>query len=128
MNILLDTHIALWAVTDSPRLSGKAREYILDPSNTLHVSAAAVWEISIKHSLGKKHMPVSGNQALAYFTAAGYDMLSITSIHAVAVENLPSLHRDPFDRILVAQAILEPLHLLTHDRKLEEYSDLVIIV
>ena len=126
MNILLDTHIALWAVTDSPKLRSRARDFILEPSNELFVSAATLWEITIKHSLGKKLMPVSGNQALAYFLAAGYEMLSITPTHAITVEDLPGLHRDPFARILIAQAISEPLHLLTHDKQLEAFSDLVI--
>ena len=73
-------------------------------------------------------MPISGKQAILYFSAAGYEMIPITSTHAAAVEDLPNHHRDPFDRILVAQAISEPLHLITHDRKLGAYSDLVISV
>jgi PIN domain nuclease of toxin-antitoxin system len=128
VNILLDTHVALWAITDDPKLGREAREHILNPSNIIYTSAATIWEIAIKHALGKKHMPISGNQAISYFSAAGYETIAITSIHAAAVEDLPDYHRDPFDRILVAQAISEPLHLLTHDSKLKAYSELVIPV
>jgi len=128
VNVLLDTHIALWAVTDDPRLGREGRELILGPSNTVYVSAASIWEIAIKHALGRENMPISGSQAISYFAAAGYEMIPVTHLHAAAVEDLPDHHRDPFDRILVAQAISEPLRLLTHDSMLEAYSDLVVFV
>lgn len=96
MNLLLDTHVALWAITDSPRLSGRARDLILAPRSTVWISAARVWEISIKHGLGRGDMPVSGEEALGYFRQAGYRLLPIEPEHAAAVEGLPTHHADPF--------------------------------
>ena len=129
MRLLLDTHIALWAITDSPRLSGKARRLIADPDNQVVVSAATIWEISIKHALargGPNDMPISGAEAAGYFREAGYEILAISAAHAAAVEELPPIHADPFDRMLVAQAMEEPLRLLTADPRVLRYSDVVI--
>ena len=128
MRLLLDTHIALWALVDSPRLPSKARLLILAPDNEVVVSAASVWEIAIKHGLAKKNMPVSGAEAKSWFTRAGYTLLPVTADHAALVEELPPHHADPFDRILVAQALDEPLRLVTHDPKVARYSDTVILV
>ncbi|WP_424858775.1 MULTISPECIES: type II toxin-antitoxin system VapC family toxin [unclassified Tepidimonas] len=128
MNLLLDTHVALWALIDSPRLSEKARELILSPRATVWVSAASVWEIAIKHSLGRGDMPISGADALSYFLEAGYRILPIEAEHAAAVETLPPHHQDPFDRLLVAQALVEPMRLLTHDAQVLRYSDTIIRV
>ena len=128
MNLLLDTHIALWAITDSPRLSVKARELILAPRAVIWVSVASVWEIAIKHGLGRGSMPISGDEAVRHFRAAGYRMLPIEPEHAVAVEALPPHHQDPFDRLLAAQARVEPMRLLTHDPLLARYGDFVIEV
>lgn len=128
MRLLLDTHIALWAITDSPALPPEARRQILAPQNEIFVSAASIWEISIKHSLGRGNMPVSGRQAAEYFAQAGYMTLDISTEHAVFVESLPPHHADPFDRMLLAQALSEPLRLLTHDKTLSAYSDTVILV
>jgi PIN domain nuclease of toxin-antitoxin system len=128
MRLLLDTHVALWAITDDERLPTSARELILDRRTEVFVSAASVWEIAIKHSLARRQMPVSGKQAAAWFEAAGYFLLSISAVHAAAVEDLPPIHADPFDRILVAQALTEPLRLLTHDRTVARYSDTIILV
>ena len=128
MRLLLDTHIALWALVDSPRLPSKARLLILAPDNEVVVSAASVWEIAIKHGLAKKNMPVSGAEAKSWFTRAGYTLLPVTADHAALVEELPPHHADPFDRILVAQALDEPLRLVTHDPTVARYSDTVILV
>ena len=128
MNLLLDTHVALWAITDHPQLSAKARELIQAPRNTVWLSAVSVWEIAIKHSLGRESMPVSGNEALHYFRQAGYRLLSIEPEHAVAVEGLIGHHQDPFDRLLVAQALAEPMRLLTHDATVARYSDTIILI
>lgn len=128
MNLLLDTHIALWALIDSPRLPAKARELIVAPGNTIWVSAASVWEISIKHSLGRGDMPISGAKALELFEEAGFVLLAVSGEHAAAVAQLPAHHADPFDRMLAAQALTEPLRLLTHDAMLARYSDTVILV
>ncbi len=127
MRLLLDTHVALWAIADSPRLSPDAREHILAAGNEIYVSSATIWEIAIKHALGRERMPISAEQAANYFSQAGYISLPVTSEHAVQVASLPALHADPFDRILVAQAICEPLHLLTHDQILPSYSSLIIL-
>ncbi len=128
MRVLLDTQIALWALTDSPRLSTRARSMILDPKNDIYFSAASIWEISIKSRLARHEMPVSGEAAAELCRRAGYIELHVTSAHAAATETLPPHHADPFDRILVAQAKSEPMHLLTHDRVLPQYGDCVVPV
>ena len=131
MRLLLDTHIALWAVTDSPKLPARARALIVAPENDLFVSVASVWEIAIKHALPKRGagwMPISGQQAVGYFAQSGYVVLDITATHAVAIEGLPPLHSDPFDRLLVAQAREAPLRLLTHDARLGAYGPDILVV
>lgn len=126
MNLLLDTHVALWAITDSPRLSKRARELIESPKSSVWISAATVWEIAIKHGLGRGDMPVSSQDALRYFRESGYRFLPVEPEHAAAVEDLPAHHGDPFDRLLVAQAIVEPMRLITHDPVVARYSDTII--
>ena len=128
MKLLLDTHIALWAVSDSPKLSPKAKELIAAPRNLIWVSAVSIWEIAIKHSLGRGDMPISGAEALEYFRQSGYRMLPVAPEHAAAVEALPAHHQDPFDRLLVAQSLAEPLRLLTHDTTVARYSDAIILI
>lgn len=128
MNLLLDTRVALWAISDSPRLSTRARELIESPRAVVWISAASVWEISIKHGLGRGDMPVSGADALKYFQASGYRFLAVEPEHAVAIADLPPLHQDPFDRLLVAQALVEPMRLLTHDPMVARYGDTIIAV
>jgi len=126
LNLLLDTHVALWAITDSPRLSQKARDLIVAPKTSVFVSAATLWEIAIKSSLGRGDMPVSARDAMRYFQESGYRFLPIEAEHALAVEELPQHHQDPFDRILVAQAMTEPMRLMTHDALVALYSDTII--
>ena len=126
MNILLDTQVALWAITDSPKLPLKARELIASPRTNIWISTASIWEIAIKHSLSRGDMPISGHEALRYFSESGYRQLPIEAEHAVAVEDLPAHHNDPFDRILVAQALVEPMRLMTHDALVALYSDTII--
>ena len=128
MNLLLDTHIALWAITASNSLTREARDLIQAPDNTIWISAASIWEISIKHALGRGDMPVSGENAVKYFQQSGYQSLPVTAGHAAAVETLPSHHNDPFDRMLIAQALVEPMRLLTHDPKVAAYSNTIITV
>lgn len=128
MNLLLDTHVALWAITDSPKLPQKARDLITSPKSTVWVSAASVWEIAIKRALGRGDMPVSSQDAMRYFLESGYRFLPIEAEHAVAVEDLPTHHHDPFDRILVAQALVEPMRLMTHDPLVARYSDTTILI
>jgi PIN domain nuclease of toxin-antitoxin system len=122
MRLLLDTQIALWALTDSPRLSAAARELIESADSEIHFSAATVWEIAIKHALARTDMPISGVEARCLLAEAGFEELPITSAHAAATEELPPYHADPFDRILVAQSLVEPMRLLTHDRVLTRYG------
>ena len=126
MNLLLDTHIALWAITYSPKLSPKARELIELPKTTIWISVASIWEIAIKYSLGRGDMPISSQQAMSYFRESGYRFLAVDAEHAIAVEELPTHHQDPFDRILVAQALVEPMRLMTHDSLVALYSDTII--
>ena len=126
MNLLLDTHVALWAITDSPKLSKKVREMIESPRSSVWVSAATVWEIAIKHSLARGDMPVSSRDALRYFGESGYRFLPVEIEHAAAVEDLPAHHTDPFDRILIAQALVEPMRLITHDPMVARYSDTIV--
>ena len=128
MNLLLDTHVALWAIADSPKLPLKARELIASPRTNVWISTASIWEIAIKYSLGRGDMPISGQTALRYFSESGYRQLPIEAEHAVAIEDLPAHHSDPFDRILVAQALIEPMRLMTHDAMVALYSDTIIKV
>lgn len=128
MNLLLDTHVALWAITDSPKLPERARDLIQAPKTTVWVSAASIWEIAIKCGMGRGDMPVSGQDAVRYFQESGYRFLPIDVEHALAAESLPAHHQDPFDRILVAQALVEPMRLMTHDPLVARYSDTIIEV
>ncbi|MCX8017769.1 MAG: type II toxin-antitoxin system VapC family toxin [Rhodocyclaceae bacterium] len=128
MRLLLDTHIVLWALAGSPRLSAQAAELIRDPANDIHVSTATIWEIALKHALGRGDMPISGARASQLCAQAGYRELAVSWRHAEAVDTLPGLHTDPFDRLLVAQATIEPMRLLTHDATLAGYGEMVILV
>jgi PIN domain nuclease of toxin-antitoxin system len=128
--LLLDTYIALWAVTDDLQLSETARALIVAPANEVFISVAAIWEIAIKHAVRRRvsAMPVSAEIALNDFLAAGFQVLDIIPAHVLTLEALPPLHGDPFDRIMVAQALSTPLRLLTHDTKVAAYSDTIILV
>lgn len=127
MRLLLDTHIALWAVVGSPALPARAADAIM-AADEVFVSVCSLWEIAIKRSLSKASMPITAAQALAAFDDAGYLRLDIRPAHALRVEALPALHRDPFDRLLVAQAQAEPLLLLTADPLLARYGSAVMAV
>lgn len=132
MKVLLDTHIAIWASLNDPHLSAKARSMIAEPSNEIYVSAASVWEISIKAGLGKRDMfngSQAASQAAAVFRLCGYKLLDITAAHAGAVDNLPAFanHKDPFDRMLVAQALQEAMVLLTDNARLPQYHPILIV-
>lgn len=120
MNLLLDTHVFLWAIDDHPKLSDKARAAIIDGRNVVFVSAATAWEIAVKKSIGKLSAP--SENYLQELQIHRFTPLNITSEHALAVEQLPSYHRDPFDRLLVAQAQLEKLTLITRDSRLDAYD------
>lgn len=127
MRLLLDTHVAVWALAAPARLTSAVRELIAAPGNMVLVSAASIWEIAIKHALGRRgRPPFSGIEALGYFREAGYVLLPVTADHAAGVEMLPALHGDPFDRLLVAQALAEPLRLVTADPKVAAYDGTII--
>jgi PIN domain nuclease of toxin-antitoxin system len=118
MNLLLDTHVVLWWLADAPELGSVAREAIANRANVVHVSAVTAWEITVKRALGKLEMPDDWEQALA---AEPFTQLPITWSHALRVGGLPDLHRDPFDRLLVAQALVEGLVLVSHDAAMARY-------
>ena len=118
MRILLDTHLLLWSLAEPEKLTATTRNR-LDAAEVF-VSAASVWEVSIKVALGK--LEADPSELLAAIEPAGFELLPITGLHAAAVAALPLLHRDPFDRMLVAQARTEPLILLTNDTVLEQYG------
>ncbi len=125
MRLLLDTHVFLWLLTNSPRLGHAARARIVE-AEEVHVSAASIWEIAIKTGLGKLHADV--DEIVRSVPASGLIELPITSRHAARVSGLPPHHNDLFDRLLVAQALTEPLLLLTADPQLAPYSDLVHLI
>ncbi len=123
MRLLLDTHIFLWVVFDEPELTDEARK-IMGAADAIFVSSATIWEIAIKARLGKiKAAPEKMRNAIA---ESGFQELPVFARHAVGVAKLPLHHHDPFDRLLVAQAIDEPMKLVTADTQLAVYSELVI--
>jgi PIN domain nuclease of toxin-antitoxin system len=117
--LLVDTHVVLWWLADDPALSPTARDAIADPTNEPLVSAASVWEIAIKRSLGKLTTPDDLPDRIA---AEGFAWLPISAQHAWRVRELPMQHRDPFDRLLVAQALIERLPVVTGDTHFGEYG------
>lgn len=130
MRLLLDTHIAIWMVTGDERLPKSAAALIADPGNGKYVSVVSLWEIATKFALNRglpDEMPMSATDALSDFEAAEFRMLPVSPAHAAAVDGLPLLHGDPFDRLLYAQAMTEPLRLLTADRRLGDYGPLVLL-
>jgi len=124
MKVLLDTHAFLWWLGDDPKLSPAARAAIRDPDALVHVSAASVWEIAIKVKLGR--LDVQGSDCAAEIEANGFVELAITARHAQSAGALPRHHDDPFDRMLVAQAQLESLVLITHDPRLRRYGTQIV--
>jgi PIN domain nuclease of toxin-antitoxin system len=125
VRLLLDTHLLLWAMQNSRALSARARTY-LRRADAVFVSAASLWEITIKAGLGK--LTVDTAKLEQKLIEAGFQQLPIRWAHALKLRELEPLHRDPFDRMLVAQALHEPLRLLTHDSALAAYTDLVTVV
>lgn len=118
MNLLLDTHIVLWWLADNDRLAQSHRE-LIGRDSQVYVSAVSAWEMSIKAALGKLSMPVGLTEAL---TAQGFDELPITAEDGLAAGSLPRHHDDPFDRMLIAQALRRDLLLVTADRRFEAYD------
>jgi PIN domain nuclease of toxin-antitoxin system len=121
MKLLLDTHLLLWAAGQPERLSAKARRLINDERNELLFSAASLWEVAIKRGLGREDFKVDARLLRRGLLDNGYKELPIISDHVVAIESLPPIHRDPFDRLLVAQATVEGVTLLTLDPLVAHY-------
>jgi PIN domain nuclease of toxin-antitoxin system len=121
VKLLLDTRLLLWAAGQPERLSAAARRQLNNPKNELIFSAASLWEIAVKSSLGRKDFRVEPRLLRRGLLDNGYTELSITSQHAVSVDTLPPLHKDPFDRLLLAQALVEGITLLTADVQLARY-------
>jgi PIN domain nuclease of toxin-antitoxin system len=124
MRLLLDTHIFLWLAAESPLLNSHARRLIEDASS-VYVSSVTIWEAAIKTRIGK--LTVDPDDLLLEIEKCCFQELPVLGRHAVGVARLPLLHSDPFDRLLVAQAMTEPMRLLTADAQLSAYSDLVIV-
>jgi PIN domain nuclease of toxin-antitoxin system len=125
MRLLLDTHIVFWFFYETKRLPDEARRLISDADSN-YVSAASIWEIAIKSKLGK--INANPKRILESIPVSGFRSLPVRSIHAAAVADLPLHHADPFDRLLVAQSMCEPLRLVTSDEHLKQYSDQIIVV
>jgi PIN domain nuclease of toxin-antitoxin system len=125
MRVLLDTHVLLWALAEPRRLDGKTRATIEDDGNEVLFSAASIWEIAIKAGLGRSDFAFDPAEIARAALDTGFTALAVRLNAAALVSRLPLLHRDPFDRVLVAQAIVEPATLYTTDQQLVPYSDLV---
>ena len=121
MKLLLDTHILLWAAGQPERLPRAARTLLEDPRNEPIFSSASLWEIAIKSGLGRDDFQVDARLLRRGLLDNGYGELPITSEHAVAIDGLPTIHKDPFDRLLVAQAMVEGIILLTNDPLVAQY-------
>ena len=128
MNFLLDTHILIWAAIAPHKISPELTSLLSDPSNHLYFSSASIWEISIKESLGKRDFKVSSKKLYDGLIENGYKELKVSALHTMEVIKLPFIHRDPFDRILVATAIWENIPLLTNDSTLSPYHSLVRVM
>lgn len=121
MKLLLDTHLLLWAAGQSPQLSKTARDLIENRQNELFFSAASIWEITIKNGLGRADFQVDVSVLRRSLLDNEYGELTINSEHAVYVKNLPPIHKDPFDRMLIAQSSVEGITLLTSDATVAQY-------
>jgi PIN domain nuclease of toxin-antitoxin system len=128
MRLLLDTHVLIWALNEPSQLTEATRDRLEDPSNEIFFSAATIWEIAIKVRLGRADFRYKSADVARNALATGFVELPVTSAVAQRVETLPLLHRDPFDRLLLAQAIDGPCHFFTADAFLEQYSDLVTVI
>jgi PIN domain nuclease of toxin-antitoxin system len=128
VRLLLDTHLLLWAAARSKRLPREARALIEDAANEAYFSAASMWELAIKISLGRKDFRIDLAALQTDLPDMGLIELPVTAVHAAGIAKLPPIHRDPFDRLLIAQGIAEPLKLLTNDALLARYSNGVQVV
>jgi PIN domain nuclease of toxin-antitoxin system len=128
LRLLLDTHLLLWAAASSKRLPREVRELLESGANEAYYSAASIWEIAIKISLGRKGLRIDLGALLSTLPDMGLVELPVTATHAAGVSKLPHIHRDPFDRLLIAQSFSEPLMLLTNDAILGRYEGSVRVV
>ncbi|MBO1081863.1 type II toxin-antitoxin system VapC family toxin [Roseomonas haemaphysalidis] len=128
MRLLLDTHLLLWALTSPERLDATTRAVLEDPQNEVLFSAASLWEIAIKVALGRSDFTCDPGQILLAALDTGFVELPVRAVATIRVANLPPHHRDPFDRLLIAQAMSEPVRLFTADAALPVYSELVTLV
>lgn len=126
MNLLLDTHILLWAAARTDLLSTRALSLIEDPANRLWFSAASLWEVAIKRALERPDFRTDPGTLRAGLLSAGYEELAVEGRHILALSALPPLHRDPFDRLLVAQAVAEGMRLLSADTLVLAYGGPVL--
>ena len=125
MKLLIDTHIFLWSLLEPEKLSSKATKILENPNNTILVSIVSIWESSIKKSLGKLEIPDDFSQALSY---SNFGLLELSVVHCKAITKLPWHHRDPFDRMLIAQTQKENLTLMTHDKRISLYDAKILVV
>jgi PIN domain nuclease of toxin-antitoxin system len=128
MKLLLDTHLLLWAAGDPNRLSREARRLVDNPDNELLFSVASLWEVAMKRGLGRDDFKLDARVLRRGLLDNGYSELPIISEHVVAIDSLPSIHKDPFDRVLVAQATVEGITLLTTDSVVSKYPGPIRIV
>lgn len=132
MNLLLDTHILIWALNDDPQLSQKAKEMIMDPDNAVYYSVVSIWEVSMKHSSHPEDLEFSGRELSEYCQDAGFLPLEMRDKYVYSLETLTRSenaprHNDPFDRMLVAQAKAENMSFITHDSLIPYYEERCII-
>lgn len=132
MNILLDTHILIWALNEDPRLPEKARELILDENNAVYYSSVSIWEISIKHAVHPENVAFTGKELSQYCQEAGFLQVEMRDRHVFALETITRAegappHHDPFDRMLIAQAKAENMSFITHNSLLPYYEEKCII-
>ena len=128
MKYLLDTHIILWAGFDVKRLSRKAKSILENPENALYFSPVSLWEVSIKHEKHPKQMAITSERVWEIAIKMGFIELPVRSRHGVNIANLPDIHNDPFDRMLITQARSDGLYLLSHDDKVIAYGASVVRV
>ncbi len=126
MKFLLDTHVLIWSLQDNERLSHQIKTLINDANNEIYISAASIWEIAIKSSLNKINLSV--DEILETLQHSDYYPLPITFFHTAKIIHLPHYHHDPFDRILIAQAWIEEMTLITHDAKIQQYDISILFI
>jgi PIN domain nuclease of toxin-antitoxin system len=126
LKILLDTHVFLWFFDGDPRMSRKARTALTDPANEPFISAASVWEMTVKASLGRLQLPLAVGDYVAEKILRGFHVLPLELPHAARVQTLPFIHQDPFDRMIVAQALVENMPLVSADTYIRQYPVTVL--